>query len=115
MDGILKEIGRGLALTGQIKEGVEVRFRAELGTSYLRKKPSVAQYHNYQLDSNGDFLLDSAGGLILEADGIIDNPFPVYYNSIDAFYNSNDYSTQYVSVASRSKNSNKKCSQRWKK
>lgn len=91
---------------GATKEGVEVRFRAELGTSYLRKKPSVAQYHNYQLDSNGDFLLDSAGGLILEADGIIDNPFPVYYNSIDAFYNSNDYSTQYVSVASRSKNSN---------
>lgn len=93
---------------GSSSFGTSVKVRSEYGISYVPEErlPGIAQHHNYQLDGSGDFLLDSAGGLILEDDLIADNPFPAYYNSIDQFYNANDFHSEYVSVSTRSENSN---------
>lgn len=93
---------------GSSTYGTSVKVRSEYGVSYVpeNRLPGIAQHHNYQLDASGDFLLDSAGGYILEDDGVIDNPFPAYYNSIDQFYNANDFHSEYVSVSTRSENSN---------
>ena len=59
--------------------GTYIKIRSEYGVSYIPKTrlPSIAQHHNYQLDSDGQFLLDGEGGLQLEDDGIIDNDFPI--------------------------------------
>ena len=50
--------------------------------------------------------MDDAGGLQLDEDGIIENDFPDYFNSIDQFYRANDFYTQYISVTNRTENSN---------
>lgn len=92
---------------GSSTSGTSVKVRSEYGVSYVpeNRLPSIAQYHNYQIDQNNNFLLDNAGGLQLEPDGIIDNPFAVYYNSIDQFYKPNDFHSEYVAITNRSENS----------
>lgn len=59
--------------------GTYIKIRSEYGVCYIPKTrlPSIALHHNYQLDSDGQFLLDGEGGLQLEDDGIIDNDFPI--------------------------------------
>lgn len=93
---------------GNANIGTNVKVRSEYGISYIPEKrlPRIAQHHNYQLDSSGNFLLDDAGGLQLESDGIIDNDFPNYFNSIDRFYKSNDFHSEYVAITNRTENSN---------
>ena len=93
---------------GNASLGTNVKIRSEYGISYIpeQRLPSIAQHHYYQVDGNGNFLLDDAGGLQLDEDGIIDNDFPDYFNSIDQFYRANDFYTQYISVTNRTENSN---------
>ncbi|MCY4561142.1 MAG: SusC/RagA family TonB-linked outer membrane protein [Flavobacteriaceae bacterium] len=87
--------------------GTSVRIRNEIGLTFIPegRQPSIAQHHNYKLDSSGQFLLDDAGGYILEEDRIIDNPFPVYYDNLSQFFNRNLTHTETVSLASRTESS----------
>ena len=93
---------------GNANLGTNVKIRSEYGVSYIpeQRLPKIAQHHYYQLDTNGQFLLDDAGALQIDDDGIIDNDFPVYFNSIDQFYKANDFHTEYISVSNRTENSN---------
>ena len=93
---------------GNSSLGTNVKFRSEYGVSYIPEErlPKVAQHHYYKLDANGQFLLDDGGGLQIDTDQIIDNPFPEYFNSIDQFYNANDFHSEYISVSNRTENSN---------
>jgi TonB-linked SusC/RagA family outer membrane protein len=93
---------------GSSSLGTDIKIRSEYGVSYIPKTrlPSIAQHHNYQLDSDGQFLLDEEGGLQLEDDKIIDNDFPNYFDSVNQFYKSNDFHSQYISITNRSEGSN---------
>ena len=92
---------------GNTNFGTNVKIRSEYGISYIpeNRLPQIAQHHNYQLDSSGEFLLDNSGGLQLEDDKIIDNDFPDYFNSIDQFYKANDFHSEYIQVTNRTENS----------
>ncbi len=93
---------------GNASIGTNVKIRSEYGVSYIpeARLPKIAQHHYYQVDGSGQFLLDNAGGLQIDSDEIIDNDFPVYFNSIDQFYKANDFHSEYVSITNRSENSN---------
>ena len=93
---------------GNTNIGTNIKVRSEYGISYIpeQRLPEIAQHHYYKVDSSDNFLLDSSGGLQIDDDEIADNDFPNYFNSINQFYRSNDFHSEYVSITNRTENSN---------
>ena len=89
---------------GNNSYGSSIKVRAEIGTNYLPKKrrPTITQAHNYQLDDSGNFLRGNDGGYVLEDDRIADNPFPVYYDNISHFFSTNYTHNQSIQFLNRS-------------
>lgn len=92
---------------GSSKLGASIRIRGEYGNTYIpeARLPSIAQHHYYKLDASGNFELGVDGAYAIDEDGIIDNPFPVYYDNLSSFFVPQNTHTQNVSLSSRSENS----------
>jgi len=113
--------GKGLA-RGQTL----VTFRNEYGRSELAKKVDYAKHHPYKLKagttenrwtdyegvtyysgSNTDSIgIAMSGNRIIEEDHYADNPFGVYYDNQDLFYQPGTFYTNYISVQNNSEKTN---------
>lgn len=94
---------RGSDLTdGETK----INLRNEFGYSSPGRKYPLATHHAYQLDGNGQFILDGSGNRILEADGLVDNPYPVLNDQQDLMYVNGSSITNYLSVAKKNGGTN---------
>ena len=69
--------------------------RSEYGQSGLQHFVPLNQHHYFNLNADGTIQTNSAGNRVVKADGIADNPFPVYHNQLKEwmtngeFYNTN--------------------------
>ena len=80
----------------------EVVIRAELGYSELAREYPVASKHFYQLDENGDFILNSGGQLtedVADPDGLMDNDYPFSYNNQKNLITSQPWRTLSASIS----------------
>jgi TonB-linked SusC/RagA family outer membrane protein len=78
--------------------------RFEGGTSFVSQRPRLSRHHNYQLDDNGEFLRAPDGTRIAEADLIMDNPYPVYYDHYGMVLQSGQFYTGSLSLSQRKGN-----------
>jgi TonB-linked SusC/RagA family outer membrane protein len=85
---------------------IKINLRNEFGYSSPGRKYPLATHHPYQLDGNGQFALDGSGNRILEADGLVDNPYPVLNNQQDLMYVNGNSLTNYLSVAKKNGGTN---------
>ncbi len=103
-----------------IDEGYQVTVRNEFGTSQLPKRLQLATHHPYQLDSNYqdytytryanvDYDDDGnviGGSRILTDSGYADQPYAIIRDHQREFFENGNYYTNYVGVATKSKESN---------
>lgn len=75
-------------------------FRSEFGQSNLQRKIDVNTHHNYQLDSNGEILLDGAGNPVDDAETILDNPYPKVYDQQERLFKGQSFYSNYFSLSS---------------
>ncbi len=86
----------------QLSDGrTEITFRNEFGVNEIRRTIPNNRSHHYQLNPDGSFLLDAGGNRIPEADGISDNPYPIYYDQLGQVYSPGTFITNYLSVGQR--------------
>ncbi len=86
---------------GSKNEKTVFTLRNEYGVSSLQRKMPVNQHHNFELDTNGEFVLDASGNPIDDAEAILDNSFPVAYDQQERLFKNNANYTNYFSVSSR--------------
>jgi TonB-linked SusC/RagA family outer membrane protein len=105
-----------------VPEGsMQVTVRAEGGMNAMPRRMVFSRSHAWEIesspghctsigaasvDASGNYCLTSQGGRITRADGIANNPFPVYYDHWDAMVNNGPFATQYVSIGQRRGNAN---------
>ena len=105
-----------------VPEGaMQVTVRAEGGVNSMPARMQFSKSHAWEIESSpghcasvggasidpdGNYCLTSQGGRITRADGIANNPFPVYYDHWDAMVNPGPFATQYVSIGQRRGSSN---------
>ena len=75
-------------------------FRNEAGQNWLPRMIPFATHHNYQVDANGQFVFDEADR-VPDADGIVDNAYPVLYDPYDLVFRNGTFLTNYLSVGQR--------------
>ncbi len=82
--------------------------RNEFGTSSVEHYVPLLETHPFKLNSDGSFLLSSAGSRIIEDDGYIDNPFPAgtYRDQLRQNLQSGRSVTNYAQIAMRRANTN---------
>ena len=91
---------------GMLAEGqTMITFRNEYGANHLPKIPERNMHHNYRLLANGQFDL-SGGGRTGDADLIVDNPYPVYYEQFRKVFRTSQKLTNYLSIGQRRGNTN---------
>ena len=89
--------GRGLP-----EGALQVTTRFEGGVNRMPRRLEFSKSHAWQVDANGDYVLNSAGtARVNEADQIADNPFKVYYDHWDAMIDPGMFWTGYFSVGQR--------------
>jgi len=84
----------------------KINLRNEFGYSVPGNKFPLATHHQFVLDENGQFALDGSGNRIIEADGIVDNPYPVFNDHQDLMYVNGTSLTNYFSIAKRNGGTN---------
>jgi len=89
---------RGRALP---EGALRVTLRNEVGVNNMPKRMTFAQHHAYEIDANGDYILDANGARTQEVDQIADNPFKLSYDPWDAMINTGLLWTSYASVGQR--------------
>ncbi len=102
------------------KNAFEITIRNEFGTSQLVKQIQLASHHPYLLDSayqdysytryegveyddEGNVI---SGSRMLKDSGYCDQPYAVLRNHQQDFFNTGNYYTNYLGIASKSDNSN---------
>ena len=100
---ILTKRGRNLA-----EDKVTFTTRNEFGFSDLERQVPQATHHPFQLNADGSFVLSSTGNRVLEADRILDNPFPAgtYRNQLETHLTDGRFFSNYASVGYRRGNTN---------
>jgi len=84
----------------ELQEGeTKIILRNEFGYSFPGRKYPLATHHPFELDGKGQFILDGSNNLILEADGIVDNPYPLLYDQQDLLYVNGLSMTNYLSIS----------------
>ncbi|MCC6772627.1 MAG: SusC/RagA family TonB-linked outer membrane protein [Gemmatimonadaceae bacterium] len=83
-----------------------VQVRNEYGRSQLPRFIPGNTSHNYEVNADGSFKLDTEGNRVTEADGISDNDYPVLFNQGDQVFRNGEFMTNYVSVGQRRGNLN---------
>ncbi|HJQ21105.1 MAG TPA: SusC/RagA family TonB-linked outer membrane protein [Gemmatimonadaceae bacterium] len=92
---------------GNLAEGqTSFTFRNEYGQSDLPKKVEGNMSHDYQVDANGQFLLNANGDRVEKNDKISDLAYPVYYPQLDVVFKGGSFLTNYASVGQRRGNTN---------
>lgn len=95
---------------------MQVTVRAEAGVNSMPRRMEFSRSHAWEVESSpghcasvgaasvdpiSNYCLTAQSGRITRADGIANNPFPVYYDHWSAMVNSGPFSTQYVSLGQR--------------
>jgi len=83
-----------------------VTVRNEFGANDLRRTIPNNNSHNYQLNADGSFLLNSSGNRVPKTDGISDNPYPRTFDQLGQVFRPGQFMTNYVSVGQRKGNTN---------
>ncbi|HXO86750.1 MAG TPA: SusC/RagA family TonB-linked outer membrane protein, partial [Gemmatimonadales bacterium] len=105
-----------------VPEGsMQVTVRAEAGMNAMPRRMEFSRSHAWEIESSpghcvavgaagvdpaGNYCLTTQGGRITRADGIANNPFPVYYDHWSAMVNDGPFATQYISIGQRRGSSN---------
>ncbi|MBX2963804.1 MAG: SusC/RagA family TonB-linked outer membrane protein [Cyclobacteriaceae bacterium] len=79
-------------------------FRTEAGVSQMQRFMKINQSHNYQLDGNGQIILDGSGNPLNDASSINDNPWPVSYNHQKELFENRGFFSNYLSMATNTGN-----------
>lgn len=86
----------------QLSEGrTEITFRNEFGVNEIRRTIPNNNSHAFRLNPDGSFFLDASGNRVQEADGISDNPYPVYFDQLGQVYSPGTFMTNYISIGQR--------------
>jgi TonB-linked SusC/RagA family outer membrane protein len=82
--------------------------RNEFGTSSVEHYVPLLQHHAFKLNSDGSFLLTSAGQRVVDDDHYIDNPFPAgtWRDQLQANLRDNRNVTNYAQISMRRENTN---------
>ncbi|HEX6575426.1 MAG TPA: TonB-dependent receptor plug domain-containing protein, partial [Gemmatimonadaceae bacterium] len=82
--------------------------RNEFGTSTVENYVPMLQTHPFKLNSDGSFLLTSAGQRVVDTDHYIDNPFPAgtWRDQLKDNLRDNRNVTNYAQIAMRRENTN---------
>ena len=86
--------------------GLRVTTRVEAGSNNMPSRMKFSHSHAWEVDANGDYVLDADGARQVKSDGIADNPFTVYYDHWNALVRSGLFWTGYASVGQRQGNTN---------
>jgi TonB-linked SusC/RagA family outer membrane protein len=90
-----------------LSEGqTQVIFRNEFGRSYLGRILPLSKSHHFQIDANGDYILNAGGNRIPEADLIADNPYKTNRDLQNEVFGNGDFSTNFISVQRNTGNGN---------
>lgn len=77
----------------------QLTIRSEYGVSELARQYPISQRHAYLLDSNGDFVIGTNGTVVDDPDGLLDNPYPRFFNNAENLFGGNGWWTNSVSLA----------------
>jgi TonB-linked SusC/RagA family outer membrane protein len=96
---------------------MQITMRAEAGVNTMPRRMEFSHSHAWEIESTpghcatiaptgsvdpvSNYCLTSQGGRITKANGIADNPFPVYYDHWSAMVNDGPFATQYLSLGQR--------------
>jgi TonB-linked SusC/RagA family outer membrane protein len=80
---------------------LRVTTRLEGGVNNMPSRLQFSHSHAWEIDANGDYVLNAAGGRIVKPDQIANNPFKVYYDHWDAVVSPGQFWNGYVSVGQR--------------
>lgn len=80
---------------------LQVTSRFEGGVNQMPKRLEFSRSHPYQVDANGDYVLNATGNRIVELDQVSDNPFKVYHDHWDQLVDPGQFWTGYFSVGQR--------------
>jgi TonB-linked SusC/RagA family outer membrane protein len=90
-----------------LSEGqTQVIFRNEFGRSYLGRTIPLSESHHFQIDANGDYVLNAGGNRVPETDFIADNPYKTNRDLQSEVFGNGDYSTNFISVQRNTGNGN---------
>ncbi|MDH3291288.1 MAG: SusC/RagA family TonB-linked outer membrane protein [Gemmatimonadota bacterium] len=89
---------RGRALA---EGALQITTRFEAGVNSMPRRLEFSKSHAWQVDANGDYILNATGGRQTEPDQVADNPFMTYYDHWDAMIDPGVYWTGYVSFGQR--------------
>jgi TonB-linked SusC/RagA family outer membrane protein len=100
--------GKGLALGQSV-----MTIRNDFGYDQYYDKPKQRMYHHYRMNAQGQ-MLDASGNVLprasrnsaIEADGMIDNPYPVTYDNIGNLFRNGQSLQSSVSIAQNSATTN---------
>ncbi len=95
-------------------EGTQVTVRSEMGVSQLGRRISLARHHNYLVNAQGQYV-DATGNVVSRdnrvlrpaSERFLDVPYadPIYDHG-DQFFDPGRFSTNSVTIAGRSENTN---------
>jgi TonB-linked SusC/RagA family outer membrane protein len=85
---------------------LQVTARTEAGASFLPKTIPSAAAHVFEIGTDGQYVRNSSGRRIAEADGIADNPYPTYFDHQGSVVGSGPFLTGYLSIGQRRGNTN---------
>jgi len=85
---------------------LRVTSRVEGGVNNMPNRMQFSHSHAWEIDANGDYILNANGGRIVEPDQIADNPFKTYYDLWDNLVQPGKFWSGYVSIGQRRGNTN---------
>lgn len=88
-----------IAITTRHASNRTLTARANIGYNNLPRVIGAILHHGFELDGNGNYVLDGSGNRIPEPDRIIDNPYPVVYDYPGAIVANRLTSDAYVAGA----------------
>jgi TonB-linked SusC/RagA family outer membrane protein len=94
---------RGAALA---EGALRVSTRIEAGVNNMPSRLQFSHSHAWEVDSAGNYILNTSGGRIVKADGIADNPFKVYHDHWDEVVSPGMFWTGYASIGQRQNRTN---------
>jgi len=85
---------------------MRVTSRLEGGINNMPNQMQFSHSHAWEIDANGDYVLNASGGRTIKPDQIANNPFKTEYNFWDALLEQGKFWSGYVSVGQRRGNTN---------
>jgi TonB-linked SusC/RagA family outer membrane protein len=80
---------------------LRVTMRLEGGVNNMPSRLTFSHSHAWEVDANGDYVLNASGGRVIKTDQISDNPFKIYYDHWNAVVSPGQFWNGYVSIGQR--------------